>query len=215
MPISVDYSVSRNDRKRFAAEYDSLEKPTTFQHQRIWARNNPDAYALMVQRVFNGLMGHQKIATMPQYKYIRCKHIQLSGSCPLQDRCSFVHTEAYKDATICFRRAHAQSVRSSPPVGEKSASPSPISPSPSPSPVEGLPDPEERPAPLPPEPVQLAPSPIPAAVGAPRGDQPRHAGPRFGMPPVVIIDDAAPTSKYLQRDILFGIKVDLSWLRRS
>lgn len=216
MPISVAYAVSRNDRKRFAAEYDSLEKPATFEQQRAWALANPRAQALLVKRVFDGLMSHRAIADQHQYKYLRCKHIQRTGSCPLQDRCSFVHTEAYKAATVCYKRAHGQAIRPAPRVGERSASPVSSSPppAPSPSPVEGLPPQEELPAPQTPEQAELAPSPIPAAVGAPLVDQPKQMGPRFGMPPVVIVDDAGLTSRYLPRDILFGIKVDLSWLPR-
>lgn len=219
MPLNVSYSVNRADRMRFAAEFDRLSKPATFKQQQEWASANPDSHALKAQRIFNGLMSHRAIAEMPQYKFLRCRHIERKGSCPMEDRCNFVHTEAYKDALVCYKRVHGQNPRHSQPVGEKSPSPVSSSPASSPNPAEGVPSQEERPVSQPPvltpELVFPAPSPIPAAVGTPLAEQPRHAGPRFGMPPVVIVDDAAILTKYVPRDILFGIDVDLSWLRRA
>ena len=219
----VSYSVNRADRMRFAAEFDRLQRSATHKDQRDWARANPDAHRLMVQRVFNGLILNQTIAEMPRYKFMLCKHVERQGSCPMKDSCNFVHTAVYKDAISCYRRVHgaSQSREQTPslPQGERSTpsveSSPPTSPSPSPEgPDSQAPSVEER-AFVSLEPVSFVTPPIPARVGAPLSAAPNTFGPRFGMPPVVIIDDAPQYTKRTHRDILFGINLDLPWIRRA
>lgn len=223
MSYRVSYAVNRADRMRFAAEFDRLQRPATFKDQREWARANPDAHRLMVQRVFNGLIQQQNIAEMPRYKFMLCKHVERQGSCPMKDSCNFVHTAVYKDAISCYKRAlgDSQSREQTPslPQGERSTPSVQSSPEPSPSPSPEGPDTQapsvvERDS-VSPEPVSFVSPPIPARVGAPLSAVPNTFGPRFGMPPVVIIDDAPLLSKKMTRDILFGIDLDLPWIRRA
>lgn len=218
----VSYTVSSADRMRYAAAFDRLQRPATHKDQREWARANPDAHLLMVQRVFNGLILNQTIVEMPRYKFMLCKHVERQGSCPRKDSCNFVHTAVYKDAISCYRRVHgaSQSREQTPslPQGERSTPSVESSPPTSPSPsLEGpgsqAPSVEER-AFVSLEPVSFVSPPIPARVGAPLSAVPNTFGPRFGMPPVVIIDDAPQYTKRTPRNILFGIDVDLSWMRK-
>lgn len=213
MPLHAPYSVSREDRRKFAHEYDHLDTPMSFPQQKIQALENPTEHSLKVQRVFEALIANPDIANLYQYKYLPCRNVEYP--CSMGDYCCYVHTQVYIDALTLYKQAQRKAIQTQASPAPRntfvsisaasqrstsvSSGPSSNSSVPSPSPVGGTSSVSS---------IVSTPVPSPSVINAPvlKTDQPQNYGPRFGMPPLVIIDD---TVYRMRRDILFGINVNL------